>query len=158
MQLLAFQLSGRRLAIPVERLHTIVWAVAISPLPHAPVFVEGVINLRGQVLPVIDLRRRFGLPSVPLSLDHRFIVARCGGRALALRVDQVEEVIDVAANAVQSASRLIPGAQHAAGIVRLPDGVIVIQDLEALLSSGDETQLEQALSGAPDLAEAGRQP
>ncbi len=113
------------------------------------------INLRGRVLPVIDLRRRFGLPSVPLSLDHRFVVARCGARALALRVDRVEEVIDVAANAVQSATRLIPGAQHAAGIVRLPDGVIVIQDLEALLSSEDEAQLEQALSDAPDLAGAG---
>ena len=109
MQLLAFQLSGRRLAIPVELLRTIVWAVAVSPLPHVPAFVEGVINLRGRVLPVIDLRRRFGLPSVPLSLDRRFVVARCGARALALRVDRVEDVIDVAANAVQSATRLSLG-------------------------------------------------
>lgn len=146
VQLLAFELSARRLALPVELLDTIVWAVAITPLPHAPPFVEGVINVRGRVIPVIDLRRRFGLPSVPLSLEHRFVVARCGPRSLALRVDRVESVVSVRPGAIELAERVVPGARHASGVVRLSDGVIVIQDLQALLSSEEETRLDLALA------------
>ena len=146
VQLLAFELSARQLALPVELLETIVWAVAITPLPQAPPFVEGVINLRGQVVPVIDLRRRFGLAPVPVSLDQRFVVVRTSRRPLALRVDHVHSLVSVSPAAIESADRLLPGAKHAAGIVRLPDGVMVIQDLEALLSSKEEAGLEEALA------------
>jgi purine-binding chemotaxis protein CheW len=146
VQLLAFELSGRRLALPVEVLDTIVWAVAVTPLPHAPPFVEGLINLRGHVVPVIDLRRRFGLPTVPVSLDQRFVVARSGRRTLALRVDHVHTVMTVQPDAIEGAGRVVPGARHAAGIVRLADGVIVIQDLERLLSSEEEARLADALA------------
>jgi purine-binding chemotaxis protein CheW len=146
VQLLAFEFSARRLALPVELLDTIVWAVAVTPLPHAPEFVEGVINLRGQVVPVVDLRRRFGLPTVPLSLDQRFVVVRNGRRLLALRVDRVDAIVTVQSDAIERAERVIPGARHTAGIVRLPDGVIVIQDLEVLLSSEEEIRLDNALA------------
>ena len=144
VQLLAFELSGRRLAVPVEDLNTVVRAVAIAPLPHAPPFVEGVIDLRGRIVAVIDLRRRFGLPTVPLALDQRFVVVRTPRRAVALRVDSVEAVVAAGPDAVERPDRVLPGARHAAGIARLADGVIVIQDLEALLSSEDEARLDVA--------------
>lgn len=149
VHLLAFELAARRLALPVEHLDTIVRAAAITPLPHAPPFVEGVINLRGRVIPVIDLRRRFGLPTVPLSLDQVFVVARSARRSLALRVDSVRDLVTVQPDAIEQAERVVPGAKYAAGIARLPDGVIVIQDLEALLSSEDEVRLDGALAAMP---------
>jgi purine-binding chemotaxis protein CheW len=144
-QLLTFELSARRLALRLEQLETIVRAVAITALPHAPAFIEGIINLRGRIVPVIDLRRRFGLPSQPLALDQSFIVTR-SGRTLALRVDRVHDVIAVPSDAIEAAELVLPGARHAAGVVRLPDGVIVIQDLEALLSSEEEARLVDALA------------
>ena len=147
VQLLAFELSGRRLAVRVEQLVTIVRAVAITPLPQAPSFVDGIINLRGQVVPVIDLRRRFGLPPVPLGPDQRFVIVQ-GVPPRALRVDRVDEVIVVPLEAIDHADRVVPGAKHAADVVRLPDGVIVIQDLDALLSSEDEVRLATAMAKA----------
>ncbi len=147
VQLLAFELSARRLAVHVEHLVTIVRAVAITQLPHAPAFVDGIINLRGQIVPVIDLRRRFGLAPVPLTPDQRFIVVT-GSPPLALRVDRVDEVFVVPRQAIEAADRVIPGAMHAAGVVRLADGVIVIQDLDALLSAEEESRLAAALGKA----------
>jgi purine-binding chemotaxis protein CheW len=155
IQLLAFELSARRLALPVELVETIVWAVRITPLPHAPPFVEGLINLRGRVVPVVDLRRRFGLATVPLALEQRFVVVRNGHRTLALRVDRVDAVVTVEPEAVERAERVVPGARHAAALVRLPDGVLVIQDLEALLSSEDGAQLDEAIAAGPLASEPG---
>ena len=146
VQLIAFEVAARRLAIAVDLLHTVVWAVAITPLPAAPPFVEGVINLRGEVVPVIDLRRRFGLPAVPVTLEQRFVVVRRAGRLLALRVDRVDTVVATPSEAIELAESVVPGARHAAAVVRLPDGVLVIQDLAALLSSEEETGLERALA------------
>ena len=151
--LLAFELSSRRLALPVELLETIVRAVAVTPLPHSPPFVEGVVNLRGRVLPVIDLRRRFGLPTVPLAPDQRFIVIRGPRRSRAVRVDDVREIVAVPAEAIEHPDRVVPGARHALGLVRLPDGVLVVQDPETLLSSEDEVQLEAALAAVPPASE-----
>jgi len=129
-------------------------AVAITPLPHAPPFVEGVINLRGRIVPVIDLRRRFGLAPVAVALDHCFIVTR-GRRTLALRVDHVDRMLTVSGDAIEAAERVVPGARHAAGVVRLPDGVVVIQDLEALLSSEEDASLVSALDARGSTASAG---
>jgi purine-binding chemotaxis protein CheW len=148
VQLLAFEVCGRQLSLPVDSVETVLRAVAIAPLPHAPPFVEGIINLRGRVIPVVELRRRFGLPSVPLAPEHHFVVARTSRRLLALRVDQVHTVITVGGDALESAQRVVPGARHTAGIVRLSDGVIILQDLEALLSSEDEHRLDHALETA----------
>jgi purine-binding chemotaxis protein CheW len=154
VKLLAFELAARRLAVPIQCLDTVVWAVAVTTLPHAPPFVEGIINVRGSVVPVIDLRRRFGLPSVPLSLHQRFIVVRTASRSLALRVDSVADLVEVQPDAIERADQVLPGARHAAGIVRLEDGVTVIQDLEALLSAEEEAGLDRALSaGDPAPAE-----
>ena len=148
MHLLAFELSSRRLALPVDLVETIVRAAAITPLPQSPPFVEGVVNLRGRIVPVLDLRRRLGLPAIPLSPQHRFVVVRVPRRSLALRVDQVNALLTVPGDAVEHAEGLVPGARTGLGFARLPDGVLVIQDPEALLSSEEEVRLDAALEGA----------
>jgi purine-binding chemotaxis protein CheW len=156
VQLLAFELASRRLALPVERLETILRASAVTPLPHSPPFVEGVINLHGRVVPVIDLRLRFGLPPTPLAPAHRFIVLRGLKRPCAIRVDQVEAIVAVPAGAIEDAERLVPGAMHTLGLARMADGVLVIQDPDALLSSEDEVRLDAALAGTPPAAAEAR--
>jgi purine-binding chemotaxis protein CheW len=154
VDLLVFEVSGRKLALPVRLVERIVWAVAISPLPHAPTCVDGIIDLRGNLLPVIDLHRRFGLPPKPLTPDQHFIVALADHRTVALRVDRADGLMVVSPEAAEPPERIVPGARHAAALVRTPEGVLVIQDLGLLLSLDEGAQLDAAL----DRASAGSQP
>lgn len=95
--LLAFELSGQRYGLPLAAVLEVVRAVAITPLPGVPPVVEGAINVRGRVVPVLDLRARFGLPPHPLDPDQHLVLARTGRRLVAVRTDWVARLYTVAA-------------------------------------------------------------
>lgn len=145
INLVLFDVSQRRIALPASVVQEVIRAVAISPLPTAPEIVEGVINFRGTVLPVIDVRPRFGFPPSPLTPDQHFIVARAGRRIVAMRVDHVVGLEQVGADEIQSADQVATGSRHVAGIARLADGAVVIQDLEHFLSLDEAAALDTAL-------------
>jgi purine-binding chemotaxis protein CheW len=136
------------IAVPVAAVQEIVRAVAVSPLPDVPPFVEGVINARGTLVPVFDLRRRFGLPPRAPTLHHHFVLAFAGSRLAALRVDRALDLIDVAASDLSGPEEVGAGGQHVASIARLPDGLLVIQDLESFLSTSEGDRLDAALAEA----------
>jgi purine-binding chemotaxis protein CheW len=148
VQLLVFELETLRIALPVATVQEVVRAVAISPLPQAPPVIEGVINLRGVLVPAFDLRRRFGLPPRPLSPQHHLIFAYAGPRLAALRVDRAVDLIAVAPSDIQSAEEIVPAAGYGAAIARLPDGLIVVHDLERFLSPLEADQVDAALISA----------
>lgn len=118
---------------------------AIAPLPQAPAIVLGVINLHGEILPVVDVRRRLGGASVEPGLDAHLLVARSARRSLALPVDDVIGVVGVPGEAVRPAPAVLPGLRHLTGIAALPDGVLYIQDLDALLGLEEEVDLTRAM-------------
>jgi purine-binding chemotaxis protein CheW len=120
--------------------------VAVAPLPRAPPIVEGVINVRGALVPVLDIRQRFGLAPQPLALDQHLIIAQSGSRVVALRVDRALDLVDVEENAIESAATLTPGAKYVTGIARLPDGVLVIHDLERFLSLDEARGVDDAVA------------
>jgi purine-binding chemotaxis protein CheW len=136
------------IAVPVTAVQEVVRAVAVSPLPDVPPFVEGVINARGTLVPVFDLRRRFGLPPTPPTLHHHFVLAFAGSRLAALRVDRALDLVQVAESELSPPEALVGGGRHVASIARLPDGVLVIQDLEAFLSTSESGRLDAALAEA----------
>ena len=146
--LLAFTLGDRRLALAAGDVQEIVRAVAIAALPRAPAIMEGVVNLRGTVVPVLDVRKRFGMAPVPLAPDQHFIIARAGSRQVALRVDRAHELIAVDEAEIEPVERAAPGAQYVAGLAKLPDGVLVIHDLDRFLSLEEAEQMDAALDGA----------
>ena len=119
--------------------------VAVSPLPQAPPIALGVINLHGQIIPVFDIRRRLGFPARGYGLTTHLLVARTSRRTCALPVDEVWGVREVAAEAVVPPDAILPHLGHVAGIVVLADGLLVIQDLEALLSLEEERRLAEVL-------------
>lgn len=84
------EVGGHRFGVPLADVVQLLRAVAIVPLPRAPRVVEGIIDLHGSLVPVLDLRRRFGLPEQSLAPEHHLIVTRTGERRLALRVDRAE--------------------------------------------------------------------
>lgn len=156
MNLLEFELSGARCALPASQMVEVQRAVALTPLPRSPPVVEGVINLRGKLVPVIDIRTKLGLPAQPLSPSNHMLIVQTSqgspgavGRTLAIRVDRALELLSVPEELIED-PRPIAGAVHAAGMAKLPDGMVVIHDLRTFLSLDEVFQLDRALpeSGA----------
>lgn len=158
MHLLVFELAGRGCALPAERVREIVRAAQITPLPEAPARIEGVLNVRGEIVPVYDLRARLGLAPRTLHPDEFLIIALgAGGRGVALRVDAVLDLVTVDDLSVRPApaadGRAAAPADPAedakpplvAGVTVMPDGVLLVYDLDALFSARDERVLDEAL-------------
>ena len=146
-RLVIFTLDGQRYALPLDAVDSAVRAVAVTPLPKAPDVVLGIINVRGQVLPVISLRRRFRLPERDLEPDDYILLARTSRRRVALAVDGVEGVLAVGAGEEIGLHTILPGTDYVAGVVRRPDGLIIIHDLGTCLSLDEEHALAAAMSG-----------
>jgi purine-binding chemotaxis protein CheW len=147
VKLLTFALDADRYALPTPCVQEVVRALAVAPLPRGPDVVKGLINLRGRVVPVFDVRKRFGRTPLPLHPDHHFVIARAGLRVVALWVDRATDLVEVPDQDVDAAA-VPPGAQYVAGVARLPDGLLVIHDLERFLSVEESAQLDGALSVA----------
>ena len=143
--LLIFTIDHQRFAIPAAQAREVVRAVAVTPLPEAPAVVAGVINVRGTVVPVIDFRKRFDLPDTPLEISDFFVLAWTNRRDVALRVSSVEGLRDVAADDIEDATRVARGVERIVGIARLPEGLVLIHDLERLLDATESEQLDTAL-------------
>lgn len=143
--LVVFSLEDQRYALALENVERVLPMVWVSALPQAPGIVVGVINVHGRVLPVLDIRGRFGLPARPWGLGTRLLVTKTSHRVVALPVDEVEGVIAVDPAAVVLKPLSTSGVLHVAGIVGLADGLLFICDLEAFLSIDEDRQLRDAL-------------
>jgi len=146
LQLLVFELGGGRYALDLSAVREVVRAVLISPLPDAPAVIEGVISVRGQLAAVYDLRARFGLPSAALSPEERMVIAWTGSRLVAFRCDRADRVEEVPQSRLAEASRVEGASRHVAGVARLEDGLVVIQDLTAFLDDDEVARLDSALA------------
>ncbi len=156
-QLLSFEVGSHRFALPASLVREVTRAVAIAVLPKAPPIVEGIINFRGTVVPVLDIRQRFGLPPAPLALEQHLIIAHAGQRLVALRVDRAVDLVGVDRDSIESAARAAPGAEYVAGIARLADGLLVIHDLESFLSLEEAGQVDVAVVGSVEAGASGQQ-
>lgn len=143
--LLEFAVDSQRYALPVGDVVEIVQAVAVTRLPVAPSIIEGIIDFRGRVVPVLDLRARFGLPPRQLDPSEHFIVARAGERVVAVRADEVADVSHVRLENVEPIADSVPHARHVAGVVKTATGVVLISDLTGFLSQAEQEALDSAL-------------
>lgn len=143
--LLTFEIADRRYALPAGIVQVVVRAVAFSPLPKSPPIIEGVINYRGTLVPVLGIRQRFGLAPLPLAPEQHLLIAMLGARRVALRVDRALDLITVDDSLIEPVDRIAPGAEYVAGLAKLPDGLVVIHNLERFLSLPESRQLEAAL-------------
>lgn len=141
-----FVLDGRRYALPLDTVERVLAAAAPTPLPAAPAIVLGALDLAGQVVPVVDIRRRFGLPEREIEPADRMIVAHAGTRTLAVLADEVAGVVDAPEPVVTIGSELLPGVGYVRGIARLADGLVVIHDLATFLSLDEARALDEAMT------------
>lgn len=142
-QLLVVEVAGHRCGLPAAAVVEVHAAVELVPLPDAPEVVVGLVNRRGQALPVLDLRRRLGLSSRPTELDDRLVVLRLPERLVALQVDAAVDVLTVSDAAVDEA--VTAQATRTRGAALLDDGLLVVLDLAAFLADDEAAELEAAL-------------
>jgi purine-binding chemotaxis protein CheW len=148
LELLVFQLGDLRLALELTVVREVARAVEILPLPGAPPIVEGIIDVRGEIVPVYDVRQRFGLAPAGLHPDQRLVIAWTGERLVALRCDSTEWIEAVVG--VADAEPLLRGRALIEGVGRLPDGLVLIQDLPAFLDAAEQEALDAALQARTD--------
>lgn len=144
-EVLVFEVAGQHYGLPMVDVRELVRAVAITPLPNAPAVIEGVVNVRGRVLPVLDVRARFRLPAKSLDPSDHFIVASAGPRGVILRVDRATHLALVDEASIQPPQTLGPSATYVAGVAKLEDGLVLIHDLTTFLSAAEAASLDEAL-------------
>ena len=135
MKLLIFRLDATRYAIPLETVERVIRAVAVTPVREESSTLWGVINLRGEIVPVIDTRRLLGLSERDLELEDVFVVARTNQRAVALVADAAEPVADCPEERYIPSRAVLPEARHISGFARLEGGITIIHDLESWIAS-----------------------
>jgi purine-binding chemotaxis protein CheW len=142
---LVFELAGQRFALGIAAIVEVTPVVYGVPLPEPPPMVESAIDYHGQVIAILDVRRRFGLPAKPVELRDHLIVARAAGRMVALRVDRALELLEIPPEAIARGSQAMPGVGLVAGVARTEDGLLLIHDLATFLSEAEHRTVETAL-------------
>ena len=146
VQLVVFRLDEQRYALSLAAVERIVRAAEVTLLPNAPPIVLGAIDVEGKVLPVLDVRRRFGLRQREISPADQFLIARTALRTVVLVVDEAQGVIGRTQAEIIGSREIVPGLEQFEGVVRLDDGLVLIHDLEKFLSLDEARALDEAMS------------
>jgi purine-binding chemotaxis protein CheW len=141
----AFTLDEGHYALDLSAVERITQTVEITPLPEAPDIVLGIINIKGKIIPVVNIRRRFRLSEKDIEPTNRLIIARTLKRTVALVVDVVLGVIETPEDRVVKADTVLPGLDYVQGVVKMEDGMILIHDLNKFLSLEEEQTLDTAI-------------
>lgn len=149
-QIVVFTLDEVQYALLLNTVERVVRAVEITPLPQAPKIVLGAINAWGRLVPVVDIRRRFGLPLRQLRLGDRFLIARTSRRLVALVVDSVSGTHELEGQQVEEACQDLSFAPALKGVAKLASGLALIYDLDQFLSLDEEHRLDEALAGVAE--------
>jgi purine-binding chemotaxis protein CheW len=145
-QIVVFELSSEYFGVEIAKVESIIKMQPITQLPHVPSFVEGVTNLRGKVLPVIDLRKRFGLAPQEADKNSRIIVVSVDRTEVGMIVDGVSEVVSVPEGAVEAAPAITASVDSAfiTGIAKLDQRLVILLDLEKVLTARERDGLAEA--------------
>jgi len=149
VQLLIFELDGRWWGLHLAAVERVIRAVEITPLPMAPAIVRGIIDVQGQIIPVLNVRGRFSLPDREVGLDDQMIIATTGRRRVAILVDGVREIVCRAGEEIVAAEKILRPLDGIEGVIQLGDGLALIHDLDRFLSLDEERSLENALTMEP---------
>jgi purine-binding chemotaxis protein CheW len=158
-QLVVFELSTESYGVDIGAVREIIRMQEITRVPRTPSFVEGVINLRGRVIPVIDLRKRFCLSVCERNRDSRIVVVDIAGQDIGVVVDAVTEVLRIKSDSIAPPSTMIAGADstYLIGIVKLEGRLVILLDLarvlsddeQSVLAEGGEARTQRAIRSGP---------
>jgi len=143
IQLVTFSIGEEGFGVDILKVQEIIRTMEITRVPKAPDFVEGVINLRGNVIPIIDLRKRFGLETRAHDKHTRIIVIEINNMIVGFVVDSVSEVLRIPANTVEPPPPVVAGleSEYISGVGKLEDRLLILLDLDRLLSGEEKDVL-----------------
>ncbi len=145
-QLVVFGLASEVYGVDIETVREIIRMQAVTHVPDAPDFVEGVINLRERVIPVVDLRKRFGLAVSDATAESRVVVVDIGGVDIGVMVDSVTEVLRISEESIEPTSSIVTttDSYYIQGIAKVGDRLLILLDLEKALAQAAEQAAEVA--------------
>ncbi|TFE24408.1 chemotaxis protein CheW [Cohnella luojiensis] len=146
LKVIVFTLAHEEYGIEVDKVRTIERMVPITRVPKTPAFVKGVINLRGIVIPVIDLRGRFGLAETEITENSRIIIVAANDLEVGFIVDSANDVMDVMSDAIENPPEVLGGikAKYISGVAKIGDSrLLILLNLVEVLSRNEIIQLEQ---------------
>jgi len=146
IQLVVFTLDSQRFALPLSAVERAIRIIEIVPLPKAPDIVIGVINLHGQIIPVVNIRKRFNLSEKEVNLNDHIVISHSKKRLLGILVDNITGVLEFPEHKIITADKIISGIEYVEGVVKLEDGIILIHDIDKFLSLEEEKTLNDAMN------------
>ncbi len=147
IRLVVFKLGEEEFGAPIHQVHEILRLVEITRVPRAPRFIEGVVNLRGRIIPILDLRRRFDLPlDASPKKKQRIMEVEVEGQVLGMIVDEVIEVVRLPVDAIEPPPAMVAdiAGEYLAGVGKLPGRILIMLNFDKILSEEETQQVEQA--------------
>ncbi len=146
MQLVSFVIAEEEFGVDILKVQEIIRPPEITRVPNAPSFVEGVINLRGRIVPIVDLRARFGLPPREQDKDTRIVVVELEEQVTGFQMDAVKEVIRVEQDVIEPPPELAIGidTDYLKGVAKLEERLLILLDLEEVLSENELIDMAEA--------------
>jgi purine-binding chemotaxis protein CheW len=148
LQLVTFRLGKEEYSLDILKVHEIIRHMELTRVPRTPDFVDGVINLRGRVIPVLDLRKRFGLQAVDKTNETRIIVVDVDNKTVGLKVDAVSEVLRLPADTVEPPPTLVVGvdSDYIKGVGKLDGRLLILLDVGRILSRSEKDAIGGVLN------------
>ncbi|KAA0257440.1 purine-binding chemotaxis protein CheW [Deferribacter autotrophicus] len=144
-QFVIFTLLNEKFAIDIMKIDEIIRMMEITPIPKADYFIEGIINLRGKVIPVIDLKKKLGLSETEYTKTTRIIVVNIRNKKIGVIVDSVDEVVRIDDNKIEAAPAVSSGidTNFVTGVAKTDKGLIIIIDIEKVFSEEETDSLSK---------------
>src|ERR1035441_1209159 len=145
LQVVSFALGSEEYGVDIAQVQEINRMVTVTHVPQAAQFMEGVINLRGRLIPIIDLRTRFGMERAERTKNTRIVVTEIGSKRLGMVVDSVSEVLRIPVEQIEDAPDLVAGvdSEYIRGVGKMGDRLIIMLDLARVISSSERTEIEK---------------
>lgn len=142
-QLVVFRLDNEEFGVPITQVKEINRLTTATRVPRSPAFIEGIINLRGQIIPIVDLKKRFELPLTEYTGDARIIVIQVHGNTFGVQVDSVSEVLRMNTSNIEAAPDIVCSidAKYITGVAKVDERLLIMLDLNKLLSDEEKAQL-----------------
>ncbi|HOT76945.1 MAG TPA: chemotaxis protein CheW [Candidatus Wallbacteria bacterium] len=146
-QLVSFRLGVEEYGVSIMKVQEIIRMQEITKVPQMPDFIEGIINLRGNVIPIIDLRKRFGLSCAEKTIDSRIVVVSVRERIVGIIVDGVSEVLRLSEEQIEPPPPAVStaGREYIKGVGKLEKRLLILLDIDKILSSEEQNVIESAI-------------
>jgi purine-binding chemotaxis protein CheW len=157
LQLVGFRIGRETFGLPIEIVREIVRVPEITSVPNAPDYIEGVINLRGRIIPIVDLRKRFGEKTFAPHKTNRIVVVEIDTRAIGLLVNSASEVLRIPPSEIEEPHNVFKEGElsYITGVGKLKGRLVMMLDLRKILQRGELKRLEEAAEALAEPVGAG---